>query len=562
MYNSTQQLDISDREYIDSNQEQQVQVEQANNQQTNHGAALNSIAAGHTGHCETEHQAGGKTEKQSRVDKLSTAVISTVGCSADGVSTGADGLSTPQPHSRNRLGLVGTKGGSLSTSGISVPTGASSLHASHCSDEVRDWCAPVEDAEKQRQSSKPNITVIRSSDSAWPDTYNTTASPSQDTRNAAVKDSIYNSQDRRKRIARGSNSYKLDTVTCIGAAPSYCQRTDTRAGGGSDEGNGGGSNGSRSGFGSGSGVGNDSGITTERRDLYDTDSNSNTAAESGSGANITQAEQLSGDETLSDDVLRVERMKTFFCNMYCKELQVRNLHRWKDNRDYAYLTELKIRRMQQSEETINIYAPWSSAEERDADNAHMGRAIDREEEAIRAALSHIKVHKLQPERVRFAVYHESGGYSITSHLDQRFEFRNYKFNPTVKETIHVEIDFGIEPRTSTDYVITQLDSACAISREYQPEQSEVRLITEWQSTTGIEEVVAALHRGEEIVTMELQKNDSVSGDGPTLVVTRMFRECQTCMTSVRLNSERQSGNPIRWARDSTQQLGLTYTNVV
>jgi hypothetical protein len=48
----------------------------------------------------------------------------------------------------------------------------------------------------------------------------------------------------------------------------------------------------------------------------------------------------------------------------------------------------------------------------------------------------------------------------------------------------------------------------------------MKVIDDWQSVIGISEIISALHRGEEIITMELQMNDS---DSATLVVTRMFR---------------------------------------
>ena len=146
----THQLDISDQEYSDSNQKQQVQAEQVNNHQPKHDAALNSTAAGHTGHCEIERQVGRKAEKQSCADEPRTVF-------------------TPPVSLGFEPGMV--------------------------TDEVRDWCAPTEETKKQGQSEKPGIIVIQSSNSAWPNTYNTATGSSPDTRNTTAKGGIYDSPD-------------------------------------------------------------------------------------------------------------------------------------------------------------------------------------------------------------------------------------------------------------------------------------------------------------------------------------------------------------------------------
>ena len=119
------------------------------------------------------------------------------------------------------------------------------------------------------------------------------------------------------------------------------------------------------------------------------------------------------------------------------------------------------------------------------------------------------------------MYRRNRESATAAHLDHRIEFEDYKSNPVVKEMVCIEVEFSQDPgHKHTRYIAMQLNSACVIDRTYHPDQSDMIVIENWQSTVGISRIVSALHRGEEIITTELQRNKSGSA---TLVVTRMFR---------------------------------------
>ena len=65
----------------------------------------------------------------------------------------------------------------------------------------------------------------------------------------------------------------------------------------------------------------------------------------------------------------------------------------------------------------------------------------------------------------------------------------------------------LDANTPDNYVAMRLDDACVIDRKYRPNEASMIVNNNWQSTVGISEIVSALHRGEEIITTELQRND-------------------------------------------------------
>jgi hypothetical protein len=145
------------------------------------------------------------------------------------------------------------------------------------------------------------------------------------------------------------------------------------------------------------------------------------------------------------------------------------------------------------------------------------QAIPDEDEVLAC----ISVHDSLPERVRFKVYIRNGDAATAAHLDHRIEFKDYKVKHATKGVVCIEVEFSQDPRHEyIRYVAIRLGDACVIDRTYHPDEANMRVIDDWQSAIGISEIVSALHRGEEVVTMELQLNDS---DNATLVVTRMFR---------------------------------------
>ena len=75
--------------------------------------------------------------------------------------------------------------------------------------------------------------------------------------------------------------------------------------------------------------------------------------------------------------------------------------------------------------------------------------------------------------------------------------------------VFIEVELSQDPRHEyIRYVAIRLGDACVIDRTYHPDEASMRVIDDWQSAIGISEIVSALHRGEEVVTMELQLNDS------------------------------------------------------
>ena len=133
------------------------------------------------------------------------------------------------------------------------------------------------------------------------------------------------------------------------------------------------------------------------------------------------------------------------------------------------------------------------------------------------------VHDSRPERVRFKVYRRNRESATAAHLDHIIEFKDYKTKHATQGMDCIEAEFNQDPRRKhVRCVAMRLDDACVVDRTYHPDKTSMimRVIDNWQLTIGISEIVSALHRGEEIITTELQMNDS---DSATLVVTRMFR---------------------------------------
>ena len=133
-------------------------------------------------------------------------------------------------------------------------------------------------------------------------------------------------------------------------------------------------------------------------------------------------------------------------------------------------------------------------------------------------LAHVSPQEADTERVRFKVYQHKTRFSNTAQLDYRIEL---KIDPTdYRDTVCIEAAFGNTERKLTIYAIMKLDSACIIDRTYHPDDSSVRVIEDRESTVGIGKMIAALQRGHEIVTTEI--NRGMAGEA-ILVVTRMFQ---------------------------------------
>ena len=111
----------------------------------------------------------------------------------------------------------------------------------------------------------------------------------------------------------------------------------------------------------------------------------------------------------------------------------------------------------------------------------------------------------------------------------------------------VESAFGNTERKLTMYAIMKLDSACIIDRTYHSDDSNMGVIEDWESTVGIGKMVAALQRGEEIVTTELQIGRAGKA---TLVVTRMFQ-----VADLHGQDEEEQRETVQRS-DPMQQLGL------
>ena len=209
-------------------------------------------------------------------------------------------------------------------------------------------------------------------------------------------------------------------------------------------------------------------------------------------------------------------------NMIARKLRIWNRHLGNDNRRLMMGGRLE-----------------ESVEERDEDHTHMVflsrrgvRGEDhtymyslqqrKEDEAMSGVLAYVVPQESHPERVRFKVYRHKKQQSITAQLDHIIEFTRYRFDPTDdRETVCIESAFGKNTeRKHTMYAIMNLDSACVIDRTCHSNDSNMGVIKDWKSADGIGKMVAALQRGEEIVTTELQIGKAGKA---TLVVTRMFQ---------------------------------------
>ena len=238
-------------------------------------------------------------------------------------------------------------------------------------------------------------------------------------------------------------------------------------------------------------------------------------------------------ENITPEALREEQWKTFLYNtglkiseylmpsMTAHKLRIWNRHLGDDNRRL-----MMGGRLEESEEEDHIPIVFISRRTADYRNRHDDHTYiytfqqQMEDEAISEALAHISLQEADPERVRFRLYQHGTRYCSTAQLDHRIEFENYRFDPTDgRDTVCIEAAFGNTGHKFTMYAIMELGSACIIDRTFHPDESNMGVIEDRESTAGIGKMVAALQRGNEIVTTELQRGKAGKA---TLVVTRMF----------------------------------------